>query len=261
MELALTHVRHVCSQQLAKLQISNWSVSSLPLLARHLQRVVVDFFFPRYCVGCKREGAFLCNSCYQKLPRILPPFCQKCGKPETSGKLCPTCWGRQSEIDGIRSPFRFDGVMRRAIHEFKYHNLKAISGYLAELLAVYLKANPMAGEVLIPVPLHPRRLRQRGYNQSSLLAQELGKLTAMPVAENSLLRSRDSLPQAKTATVEDRRRNVSNAFVCKDQRLSEKHILLIDDVCTSGATLEACAAALKSSGVISVWGLTLAREI
>ena len=233
----------------------------MPLLARQLRSIVVEFFFPRYCVGCGIEGAFLCNSCYQTLPRILPPFCRKCGKPESSGGLCPICWGVQSEIDGIRSPFRFDGVVRRAVHELKYHNLKAISGCLAELLAAYLQANPVASEVLVSVPLHPRRLRQRGYNQSSLLARELGKLIVLAVLEDCLFRSKDTLPQAKTATVEDRRKNVVNAFGCKDQRLSGKQVLLIDDVCTSGATLEACAAALKASGAISVWGLTLAREI
>jgi len=233
----------------------------LPLLAGRLRHTVIDFFFPRYCVGCGRVGDFLCSSCYQKLPRILPPFCRKCGKPESSGGLCPTCWGWQTEIDGIRSPFRFDGAVRRAVHELKYHNLKAISGCLAELLVAYLQANSVTGEILVPVPLHPRRLRQRGYNQSSLLARELGKLTTLPVIEDCLFRSKGSLPQAKTATVEDRRSNVANAFACRDQRLSGRHVLLVDDVCTSGATLEACAAALKATGAISVWGLTLAREI
>ena len=233
----------------------------MPLLAGRLRHTVIDFFFPRYCVGCGRVGDFLCSSCYQKLPRLLPPFCRKCGKPESSGGLCPTCWGWQTEIDGIRSPFRFDGAVRRAVHELKYHNLKAISGCLAELLVAYLQANSVTGEILVPVPLHPRRLRQRGYNQSSLLARELGKLTILPVIEDCLFRSKDSLPQAKTATVEDRRSNVANAFACRDQRLSGRHVLLVDDVCTSGATLEACAAALKATGAISVWGLTLAREI
>lgn len=232
----------------------------MPLSSGQLQEIVVDFFFPRRCVGCGRTGDFLCTSCCQKLPRLLPPFCQKCGKPESSDNLCPTCWGQQNEIGGIRSPFRFDGVIRQAIHELKYRNLKAISGCLAKLLADYLQVNPVPGEVLVPVPLHPRRLRERGYNQSSLLARELGRLVALPVIEDSLFRLKDSLPQAKTATVEGRQRNVADAFACRDQRLSGKHALLVDDVCTSGATLEACAAALKAAGTVSVWGLTLARE-
>jgi len=150
--------------------------------------------------------------------------------------------------------------MRQAIHELKYRNLRAICGSLAEFLAAYLQANPVPGEVLVPVPLHSRRLRERGYNQSSLLARELGRLTALPIVEDSLYRSKDGLPQAKTATAEDRRRNVADAFACGDQKLSGKYVLLVDDVCTSGATLEACAAVLKAAGAVSVWGLTLARE-
>ena len=222
---------------------------------------MVDFFFPRHCVGCGATGDFLCASCCQGLPRLLAPFCNKCGRPESSGGLCPTCWGRQTEIDGIRSPFRFDGVVRQAIHELKYHNLKAISGRLAELLAIYLQSSPVSGDVLVTVPLHPRRMRQRGYNQSELLARELGRLVALPVIQDCLIRIKDGLHQAKTATVDDRRTNVADAFTCRDRRLSGRHVLLVDDVCTSGATLEACAVALKAAGAVSVWGLTLAREI
>jgi len=232
----------------------------LPLPLAQLGQVVVGFFFPCRCVGCGKVGEFLCVGCCQQLPRLLPPFCRKCGKPESSGDLCATCWGHQTEIDGIRSPFHFDGVIRQAVHELKYHKLKAISACLAKLLAVYLQANPVPGEVLVPVPLYPRRLRERGYNQSSLLTRELGKLVGLPVVEDSLYRFKDSLPQARTATVEGRRRNVANAFTCRGQRLNGRRVLLVDDVCTSGATLEACAAALKAAGAVSVWGFTLASE-
>lgn len=179
----------------------------------------------------------------------------------SSGGLCPACWGQETEIDGIRSVFRFEGAVRQAIHELKYRNLKAISGCLATLMANYLQDNPVNGEVLVPIPLHPRRLRERGYNQSSLLAGKLGKLIALPVIDKSLHRLKDSLPQARTTTVEERRRNVANAFACRDEKLSGRSVILIDDVCTSGATLEACATALKAVGAVSVWGLTLAREI
>jgi competence protein ComFC len=233
----------------------------LSLLTGWLQEKVVDFFFPRRCVGCGKSGDFLCAGCSQKLPRLLRPFCQKCGKPESSGSLCPTCWGQETAIDGIRSVCRFEGIIRQAIHELKYRNLKAISGCLAALMATYLRDSPVQGEVLVPVPLHLRRLRERGYNQSSLLAMELGKLIVLPVIDDGLYRLRDSLPQAKTTTVEERRRNVINAFACRDEILSGRSVILIDDVCTSGATLEACAKAVKHAGAVSVWGFTLAREI
>lgn len=194
------------------------------------------------------------------MPRILPPFCQRCGKPEASGGLCAACWSLQSYLDGVRSPFRFDGVIRRAVYELKYHNVRALAGCLAELMADYLGSNPVPGEVLIPVPLHPRRLRQRGYNQSGLLAAELGSLMSLPVIEGSLRRIKDNLPQAKAATVEERWQNVNNAFACLTKKLVGEQVILLDDVCTTGATLEAAAAALKGAGASSVWGVTLARE-
>ena len=226
-----------------------------------LAEAAVDFFFPKQCVGCGKAGAFFCSNCMEKLPRLSPPICPKCGKPEASGIMCPRCRQAKSEIDGIRSPFLFDNVMRKAIHQFKYYNLKAISSCLAQLLADYLVTNPLPGEVLVPVPLHPKRLKQRGYNQSSLLARELSKLVNLPVIENCLIRAKPGQPQVKTSSVEERQKNVIDAFVGRDERVSGKQIILIDDVCTSGATLESCARALKDRGAFSVWGLTLAREI
>jgi ComF family protein len=139
--------------------------------------------------------------------------------------------------------------------------LKAISPCLAELLADYLMSKPLPGEALVCVPLHPHRLRERGYNQSSLLTGELGRRIDLPVIEGCLIRVKQAQPQVRAVDVEERRRNVADAFICCDERVDGKQVILIDDVCTSGATLESCAAALKSKGATSVWGLTLAREI
>jgi len=151
--------------------------------------------------------------------------------------------------------------MRQAIHQLKYRNLRAVVEPLAKLLNDYLITNPMPGEVLVPVPLHQKRLRERGYNQSSLLAKELSRLTNLPVVDDCLIRQRHAPPQARTATVDERRNNVAGAFTCRDHRLRGKQVLLTDDVSTSGATLDACAAALKIAGATPVWGLVLAREI
>jgi len=189
------------------------------------------------------------------------PLCPKCGRPQSSAILCPNCVGWQAEIDGIRSPFRFDGAIRQAIHQLKYRNLRALAVLLAQLLNDYLLSSPVPGEVLVPVPLHQKRLRERGYNQSSLLAQELGKLTNLPVVNDCLIRQRHASPQARTSTVDERRSNVAGAFICRDRRLKDKQVLLIDDVSTSGATLDACSRALKEAGAVSVWGLVVAREI
>jgi ComF family protein len=125
----------------------------------------------------------------------------------------------------------------------------------------YLTENSVPFDVIVPVPLHPKRLRERGYNQSLLLANELGKLTALPVNDNCLVRKIYNVPQAKTVSVEERRQNVIGIFSCVNEDLLEKKVLLVDDVTTSGATLNACASVLKTGGAMSVWGLTLAREI
>jgi ComF family protein len=175
--------------------------------------------------------------------------------------LCQSCVTWQPSIDGIRSPFRFDGVIRQAIHQLKYQNLRALAQPLARLLSDYLTLNPVPADVLIPVPLHPKRQRERGYNQSELLARELEGMVQLPLAGDCLLRQRNTPPQARTTSVEERKRNIANAFTCPDNKIRNLRVLLIDDVSTSGATLDAAAEALKTGGASSVWGLTLAREI
>jgi ComF family protein len=232
----------------------------LPQL-KQLKGVALDFLFPQKCVGCGEEGTLLCGSCRGDLTRIKPPVCPRCGKPQPGGFLCPGCNGWQPSIDGIRSPLIFEGLARTAVHKFKYKNLKILAGPLAGLISDYLDGNPLQGDVLVPVPLHPRRLRERGYNQSELLARELSKLTGLPVINDCLIRQKFVLPQAQTHSVQERKRNVKQAFVCKNNTLEHKQVLLIDDVSTSGATLDACASALKSAGAISVWGIVLAREL
>jgi competence protein ComFC len=228
-----------------------------------LKRAALDLLFPRWCIGCGREGDYICGACRQGLPVITPPVCDGCGRPlddRSGGMLCPACAGVEARIDGIRSPFLFDGVLRRAIHEFKYNNLRALAPVLAGMLHGYMMRNPLPGEVLVPVPLHPRRLRERGYNQSALLARELGRLSVAPVVEGCLVRRGYAPPQVGSAGVAERRRNVATAFACRDRRLAGRKVILIDDVSTSGATLNSCAAVLKAAGAASVWGLVMALE-
>lgn len=165
------------------------------------------------------------------------------------------------EIEGIRSVFRFDGAARQAILSFKYKNVKALAAPLAQLMEEYLCAHPLPADALVPVPLHPRRLRERGYNQSWLLAAELSKLTSLPLVEGVLVRLKNTPPQTRTKSAEERQSNVAGAFTCRDRSLEGRRVLLIDDVCTSGTTLDSCATALKAAGAMSVWGLTLGREV
>ena len=114
--------------------------------------------------------------------------------------------------------------------------------------------------MLVPVPLHDQRRRERGYNQSALLARELGKLCRLPVDDGTLKRGSYIIPQARTKSVIERRENVAGAFSCAGERLKGKRVIIIDDVTTSGATLDDCARALKDAGALSVWGLVIATE-
>jgi ComF family protein len=123
----------------------------------------------------------------------------------------------------------------------------------------YLESNPLPTTILVAVPLHPKRARQRGYNQSDLLAQELSHLIGLPIASGSLVRVRHT-PSQVSLGAEARRGNVQGAFHCKNSVYQGKGVLLVDDVCTTGATLNACAVALKGAEAASVWGLTFSRE-
>ncbi len=225
-----------------------------------LKEAALGLLFPLHCIGCGKGGSLICPSCQSELPWIFPPICPFCGVDKASDSPCTSCPVFQPVIDGIRSPFRFEAVIRSAVHELKYHNLRALATPLARIMADYLIANPLPCDIIIPVPLHHKRLRERGYNQSGLLAKELGSLTGFPIETNCLIRHRHTPPQAMTTSLTERHNNLVNAFTCKNNSAEGKKVLLIDDVATSGATMDACASALKAAGAISVWGLTLARD-
>ena len=123
----------------------------------------------------------------------------------------------------------------------------------------YLLENPLPAELLVSVPLHMDRLRERGYNQAALLTRELSERSGLPVEEGSLVRIRETTPQVALKAAE-RRKNVRGAFRGQGEKLRDRQVLLIDDACTTGATLEACAEALREKGTRSVWALVLARE-
>ncbi|MFH1140968.1 MAG: ComF family protein [Chloroflexota bacterium] len=230
--------------------------------AARLATAAVDILFPKRCVGCDREGAFLCQECLAELPRLEPPYCFLCGQPgRLMMRLCLSCWERPLEIDGIRAPYRMEGAVRQAVHALKYQYVRALAPDMGHLLAEFVASSDLPADVLVPVPLHPRRERNRGYNQSLLLARETGKVVGLPVEDRALRRSRHTPSQAQSASQEERRANVAEAFLAEATLAQGRRVLLVDDVCTTGATLEACAIALKEAGAASVWGLTLAREV
>jgi len=196
-------------------------VSVLPQL-NELKGAALDLLFPRFCVGCGKEGNFICAACQASLPRIEMPVCPKCGKPQTDS-LCSVCVNWASDIDAIRSPFRFEGLIRKAVHEFKYRNLRAIAGQLGLLLADYLKEKPDSLRYNCAGSAAPEKDSETAVLiKSALLAFELSKLTGISVNNTSLIRSVYNVQQAKTANVEERRKNVIGIFKVVDVDLREK---------------------------------------
>lgn len=223
---------------------------------------LLDVVLPIHCLGCGKGNSFLCPACLESFPRLDSPFCEICADPGVNG-VCRSCQNLINSdslgIDGIRAPYLMDGLVRDAIHSFKYRNFRVAAPALASALSQYLKDNALPGGLVAPVPLHRKKLRERGYNQAGLLARELAKETGIPVDGHLLARTRHAPAQAFSASRQQRRDNIQNAFECRSA-LAGQSIILVDDVCTTGSTLNACAVALKEAGANSVWGLTLARE-
>lgn len=219
----------------------------------------VDSLFPPRCVGCGRVGTWLCAECLDRFAFVEPPLCAHCGvgRVVTDG-LCARCRTSPLQIDSIRSVFYFEGPLREAIHCFKYQGRTELADPLGNLMAAYWMRCAIPVDVVVPVPLHPTRLRERGYNQAALLAREMAGRMDMLVDERALARRRATRPQVDL-NAGQRRENVRDAFHCSGDTLIDKQVLLIDDVCTTGATLEACGLALYAGGVCSVRALTLAR--
>lgn len=223
-----------------------------------VKRTFLDLLFPPRCVGCRKVGGWLCLECRSAIEFLKPPLCPRCGLPTAKGALCLRCQRASLQIDGVRSVAFFGGPLREAIHRLKYSNSQDLAVPLGEMMALYWREVPFPADVIVPVPLHTRRLRERGYNQAALLARELGKGVGLPVLEDAMVRVRDTSPQVDL-NAEERKENVREAFHCPTDRLASQSVLLVDDVYTTGATLEACTLALKQRGVRTVWALTLAR--
>jgi ComF family protein len=164
-------------------------------------------------------------------------------------------------VASIRSAFLFQGPIQDVIYAFKYRGAQELAPLLATRMAEFWLQVPEKIDVVVPVPLHPDRERQRGYNQAALLAETLGRLIERPVEMGALFRTRPTRSQTTLNSVE-RKRNVADAFTCvMDEYMGGRDIMLVDDVATTGATLDACAAALLAVNVHAVRALTLARAV
>jgi len=226
--------------------------------------VALDLLFPPHCAACQRLGAWLCTDCLNEIEAIEPPVCPYCGLPwpgDGRADICGRCQVSPLQLDGFRACAIHDGPLRKAIHQFKYEDLRGLAGLLGQLMADgwnRLAPNDLELDALVPVPLHRNRQRQRGYNQAALLARELGDCLQLPVIEDAVVRSRATAPRVDL-NAQARRANVRDAFHCQGNGLSGKHVLLVDDVCTTGSTLESACLALRGVGVSSVWACTLTR--
>ncbi len=210
---------------------------------------------------------WLCETCAEQIPFADRPSCPRCGDAYTGSGLCNRCRTAPLHVASIRYAFLYDGVVRDAIHALKYRGGCDVAGVLARRMAVVWASglhgqdHNVKSELLIPVPLYAEREAQRGYNQSVLLAREFSSEIGIPWAEDVLFRIRSTASQTNLAWA-DRWRNVQRAFACsKAYNLHGLRITLVDDVATTGATLDACAVALLARGARSVNAFTLAHAV
>lgn len=221
----------------------------------------LNLLFPPSCLNCQATGRWLCRQCRDALSTISTPVCERCGMPSgtSSDSICFQCKNNPLlSLDLVRSAAYFeDSPLRPAIHALKYKGRKVVAQELAEILAEACERFDLDADVMMPVPLHQARLRKRGFNQSELLAKSLSKLKKIPLDTRALIRTRATKSQMELSASE-RHENVKDAFACC-RPVTGQTVLLIDDVCTTGSTLDYCATALKANGAKTVIGLTLAR--
>ena len=173
--------------------------------------------------------------------------------------LCASCKASPPGFDAVRAPYLMAGQLRDLVYGLKYRGLTSWAPRMGELMAAHLDSHTVGFDVVLPVPLHRRRERERGYNQSELLARTVGRLAGVTVEPQLLRRRRHTPPQVSMSSIDERRGNMDGAFECADY-LDSRRVLLVDDVVTTGATMAACSGALKAGGAESVWGLALARH-
>lgn len=241
----------------------------MPTLAlRNPFRGLVSLFYPAFCAVCREAidpGETLCASCNEKAPRIRPPYCAKCSQPfagEITGSFtCANCADRKLHFQAAVSAYRSRGVVREVIHGFKYNRQIYLRHLLGRWLAESLADPRLAGrrfDLIVPVPLHAARRRERGFNQAELLAAALHRSSGLPM-KNVLQRTRYTTTQTQFDRSE-RMENLRGAFrLRRRDNVQDLRVLLVDDVLTTGSTLSECASVLRKAGAVSVHAATVAR--
>lgn len=234
---------------------------------------VLNWIYPVDCAACggpatERRLPCFCRACWETIHPITGPICPCCGRPFDSnlalayspGHHCASCREQPPAYDQAFSPFRYEGALERAICLYKYRRRVALAGPLAQLALTWQARLPPV-DVVIPVPLHPQRLRTREFNQALLLADRIASRLERPLVYEDLQRLRPTPPQTQLDRAE-RARNVRHAFAVRPSAdLQGRRVLLVDDVMTTGATVGECAKALRQAGVTSVVVLTVARRV
>ncbi|HEX8731204.1 MAG TPA: ComF family protein [Ktedonobacterales bacterium] len=237
-------------------------------LAEGLPRRLLDLLFPPRCVHCQTTGAPLCGACAALIHAPPAPRCSRCDCPllGASGPRCRACVALERAptppaLARIIVAAEYDGPVASAIRALKFRGQRRLAGPLAALLDGAMRRAEPRADLIIPMPLHAERLRRRGYNQAALLARPLARALGVPLRDDALLRTRASRPQTRLHASE-RRANVAGAFALAPgvgATLAGKRIVLLDDVTTTGATLESAAEALLAAHPAAIIGLAVAR--
>jgi ComF family protein len=234
-------------------------------------KALLDFFFPPLCHVCRSfipdAGALhICPSCREEMPLVESPLCTVCGIPFTGAggdHPCGDCLTDKPAFDIARAALLYEGKSRELVHSFKYSNKTRLRRPLALLAAEGLTEFVVSRspDLIVPVPLHVRRLRTRGFNQAVLLGELLARIWKLPLARRALQRVRWTEPQI-TLSASERRDNVRGAFAVQDAAaVSGKHVLLLDDVLTTGSTVQECSLVLKGAGAAAITVITIARAV
>lgn len=231
-------------------------------------KTLVNIFFPKYCVQCKKIGNYICDKCFSYIRFDPTPICAVCNKPSIEGATHPKC-KKPYSIDGVISAVVYAGVIKRLIHQFKYEPYAFdLRDQIGHLMCESLEQNEtyfnlLNNNVIITsVPLHRRRLNRRGYNHAQLLCSYVAQYFEVKRIDDLLFRIRDTKSQIKLSK-KVRYSNVKNAFVTNKKYKTDikgKLVIVVDDVATTCSTLGETAKVLKLAGAKKVWGLVFARE-
>lgn len=221
---------------------------------------LLDLIYPPSCGGCGQKGNRWCTSCQNQTMVICPPLCNRCGRPQDQEGVCIHCISSKPVISGVRSWAVYEGPLRNAIHRLKYYRDISLGEKLSSHLIGYLQNGEWVVDMIVPVPLGSSRFKERGYNQAALLAYPLALNMGIEYRPKVLNRILETKSQVGL-NYEQRKENVAKAFKAKADKVANKKILLIDDIATSGATLDACAHGLLLAGASDIYGLTLARAL